>query len=78
MSQSVESLLMAIIGGVGTLYGSFIGATALIALQNLVSSYTERWQTVLGITFILIMIFAPEGLLGKLSAIRAKSKLKSE
>jgi branched-chain amino acid transport system permease protein len=78
LSQSVESLLMAIIGGVGTLYGSFIGASALIALQNLVSSYTERWQTVLGITFILIMIFAPEGILGKLSAIRAKAKLKTE
>jgi branched-chain amino acid transport system permease protein len=74
LSQSVESLLMAIIGGVGTLYGSFVGATALIALQNLVSSYTERWQSVLGLTFIVIMIFAPEGILGKLRALRAKSK----
>lgn len=74
LSQSVESLLMAIIGGVGTLYGSFVGATALIALQNLVSSYTERWQSVLGLTFIVIMIFAPEGILGKIRAIRMKMK----
>jgi len=33
-----------------------------------VSAYTERWQMVLGITFILIMIFAPEGIIGKLRA----------
>jgi branched-chain amino acid transport system permease protein len=72
LTQSVEALLMAIIGGVGTLYGSFIGASALIALQNLVSSHTERWQTVLGITFTLIMIFAPEGIVGKIRAMRAK------
>ena len=72
LTQSVESLLMAIIGGVGTLYGSFIGASALIALQNLVSSHTERWQSVLGITFTLIMIFAPEGIVGKFRALRAK------
>ncbi len=71
LSQSVEALLMAIMGGVGTLYGSFIGATALIALQNLVSSYTERWQTVLGLTFIVIMIFAPEGILGKLKQLKS-------
>jgi len=76
LTQSVESLLMAIIGGVGTLYGSFIGASALIALQNLVSSHTERWQSVLGITFTLIMIFAPEGIVGKFRALRAKYSAK--
>lgn len=65
LAQSVEGLLMAIAGGVGTLFGSFVGAAAIIALENVVSSYTERWQTVLGLTFIVIMIFAPEGLVGK-------------
>ena len=59
LSQSVEGLLMAIIGGVGTLFGAFIGSIAIIGLENLVSQYTERWQTVLGLMFILTMIFAP-------------------
>ena len=40
-------------------------------LENVVSSYTERWQMVLGLTFILMMIFAPEGLVGKIGAIAA-------
>jgi branched-chain amino acid transport system permease protein len=65
LTQSVEGLLMTIVGGVGTLFGAFVGAAAIITLENIVSSHTERWQTVLGVTFILIMIFAPEGLVGK-------------
>jgi branched-chain amino acid transport system permease protein len=69
LAQSVEGVLMMIAGGVGTLFGAFVGAAAIIALENIVSAYTERWQMVLGITFILIMIFAPEGIIGKLRAI---------
>jgi len=69
LTQSVEGLLMAIVGGVGTLWGGLIGAAAIILLENIVSTYTERWPTVLGLTFIFIMIFAPEGVLGKLRAV---------
>jgi branched-chain amino acid transport system permease protein len=68
LAQSVEGVLMMIAGGVGTLFGGFVGAAAIIALENAVSAYTERWQTVLGVTFILIMIFAPEGIIGTLRA----------
>jgi branched-chain amino acid transport system permease protein len=64
LGQSVSALLMAIVGGIGTLFGSVIGATAIILLQNSVSWYTDRWQTVLGLMFIATMIFAPEGILG--------------
>jgi branched-chain amino acid transport system permease protein len=69
LAQSVEGVLMIIAGGVGTLFGGFVGAAAIITLENVVSAYTERWQSVLGITFILIMIFAPEGIIGKLRAM---------
>lgn len=72
LAQSVEGVLMAIVGGVGTLFGAFIGAAAIIALENVVSAYTERWQMVLGLTFVLIMIFAPEGIIGKLRAIMSR------
>jgi branched-chain amino acid transport system permease protein len=66
LSQSVEGLLMAIVGGIGTVFGAFIGAFAIVGLENFVSIYTERWQTVMGCMFILIMIFAPEGVIGRL------------
>jgi branched-chain amino acid transport system permease protein len=72
LAQSVEGVLMMIAGGVGTLFGAFVGAAAIIALENVVSAYTERWQMVLGITFVLIMIFAPEGIIGKLRVILSR------
>jgi branched-chain amino acid transport system permease protein len=72
LAQSVEGVLMMIAGGVGTLFGGFVGAAAIIALENVVSAYTERWQTVLGLTFIVIMIFAPEGIIGTLRGVLAR------
>ena len=72
LAQSVEGVLMMIAGGVGTLFGAFVGAAAIIVLENVVSAYTERWQMVLGITFILLMILAPEGIIGKLRAVLSR------
>jgi branched-chain amino acid transport system permease protein len=74
LAQSVEGVLMMIAGGVGTLFGGFVGAAAIITLENVVSAYTERWQTVLGLTFIVIMICAPEGIIGTLRAILTRGK----
>lgn len=74
LSQSVEGLLMAIIGGIGTLFGSFIGAAAIIMLENFVSAYTARWQMVLGVMFIVTMIFAPQGILGTLRMLLIRKR----
>jgi branched-chain amino acid transport system permease protein len=73
LAQSVSGLLMAIVGGIGTLFGGFVGAFVIIALEQAVSSVTERWPMVLGLTFIAIMIFAPEGVIGKARLLLTKS-----
>ena len=65
-TTSGEALLMVIIGGTGTLAGPMLGAAAFILLQSLVSSYTERWMLILGLTFILLVLFAPGGVVGAL------------
>ncbi len=64
LAQSVQALLMAIVGGIGTLLGAFLGSAVLIVLENTVSGYTERWPSVMGLMFVLLMIFAPEGIVG--------------
>jgi branched-chain amino acid transport system permease protein len=63
---SGEALLMVIIGGTGTLGGAVLGAAAFILLQSLVSTYTERWMLILGVTFVLFVLFAPGGIVGVL------------
>jgi branched-chain amino acid transport system permease protein len=65
-TTSGEALLMVIIGGTGTLGGPVLGAAAFILLQSLVSTYTERWMLILGVTFILFVLFAPGGIVGAL------------
>jgi branched-chain amino acid transport system permease protein len=72
IEQSVEGLLMAIVGGIGTLFGGLVGAALIIALENLVSAYTERWMMALGLLFVFTMIFAPTGVLGRVRQALAR------
>ena len=72
LGQSVKGLLMAIIGGVGTLLGGALGAGIIVLLENVVSSFTERWSMVLGLLFVLTMIFTPEGILGRINTLVAR------
>jgi branched-chain amino acid transport system permease protein len=74
LAQSVKGLLMAIIGGVGTLFGGVVGAAIIILLENVVSSFTERWSMVLGLLFVLAMIFTPEGIVGKCASLLRRRK----
>jgi branched-chain amino acid transport system permease protein len=62
LQTSAEALLMVISGGTGTLMGPIIGAAIVVLMKNVVSAYVERWNLVLGIVFVLIISFMPEGL----------------
>jgi len=71
LGQSVAALLMAIVGGVGTLFGGLVGSIMVTAVQDIVSVYTDRWSMLLGLMFIGAMVFAPEGILGKIRTMLA-------
>lgn len=62
LTTSAEALLMVISGGSGTLMGPIVGAAIVVVMKNVVSAYIERWNLVLGVIFILIISFMPEGL----------------
>jgi branched-chain amino acid transport system permease protein len=63
--KSAEVLLMVVLGGAGTLYGSLIGALALIVAQYLLSGISpEYWQFWIGIAFIALVFLARGGLMG--------------
>lgn len=61
---SAEVLVMAVVGGAGTLLGPAVGAAIIVLLEQVVSSVTERWITVLGALYILAILFLPDGLAG--------------
>ena len=62
LQASAEILLMVISGGTATLLGPIVGAAIVVIMKNVVSAYIERWNLVLGLIFILIISFMPEGL----------------
>lgn len=62
IGNSIGALMAVMLGGSGTLSGSVVGATLYICLEQFISGYTQRWVMVVGLLFILIVIFAPIGL----------------
>jgi branched-chain amino acid transport system permease protein len=62
LTSSAEALLMVISGGTATLLGPIVGAGIVVIMKNVVSAYVERWNMALGIIFVLIITFMPEGL----------------
>jgi branched-chain amino acid transport system permease protein len=63
IQTSAEALLMVISGGTATVLGPVAGAAIVVIMKNVVSAYIERWNLVLGVIFVLIVSFMPEGLI---------------
>lgn len=66
-TTSGEVMIALIIGGAGTLVGPVFGAAIERLLPNFASTYLDRWQTLMGLVFILFVILAPQGVMGLLS-----------
>ncbi|MFN7305077.1 MAG: branched-chain amino acid ABC transporter permease, partial [Acetobacteraceae bacterium] len=63
-------LVMVVLGGAGTLVGPMLGALAFFYIEHELSGLTESWGLALGIMFILVVIFAPRGLMGLVQGLR--------
>jgi branched-chain amino acid transport system permease protein len=61
---SIEVALMAIVGGSGTILGPFIGAGVFLGMRNWVSSFFELHAAVIGLVFIVTILWAPTGIMG--------------
>jgi branched-chain amino acid transport system permease protein len=61
-TASGDILIMTMLGGAGTLIGPAVGAAVFLLMKNVVSSYSEHWLAVIGITFICCVMFFPGGI----------------
>src|SRR5215831_11394224 len=63
VTVSAQVLIMVLVGAAGTLFGPMLGAVLFVLLQYVVSTYTERWLFVIGIMYVIIALYAPQGAL---------------
>lgn len=67
--MSAEVMLFAIVGGATYFAGPIVGALLLVGLETWASGFTERWVSILGLTYILSMLYLPNGVLGLLGGL---------
>jgi branched-chain amino acid transport system permease protein len=80
LQQSAEVLLMAILGGASTLTGPIVGAVIITLVKNVVSTYIDRWNSLLGAIFVVVIMFMPLGIVPGLRQLwaRARRPVKAE
>jgi branched-chain amino acid transport system permease protein len=64
LTLSTQLLIIVILGGIGTLYGQILGALIVVFLSNGLSAITQRWELILGAIYFIIVMYAPDGLMG--------------
>jgi branched-chain amino acid transport system permease protein len=63
---SGQVVMMALLGGMGTFFGPFVGAAAFLFLEDVLTVLTPHWQLFLGLVFIAFVLFFPRGIWGSL------------
>jgi branched-chain amino acid transport system permease protein len=73
-----ELLVMLILGGVGRIYGAFVGPVAYLIAQDLLAKqFPEYWYLGIGTMLVLVVMFARGGILGILDGLLAKLRRKA-
>jgi len=65
--RSGEIIIFVILGGVGRLFGPVAGAALFILLESFIGGWTDRWQLVLGLILLAVVLFARGGVIGLLA-----------
>jgi branched-chain amino acid transport system permease protein len=71
LTRTIDVLIIAVIGGLGYPIGAFVGAVFFILIDVFASSvnvfgfsFDERFNTLIGLGFVIVVLVAPDGLVG--------------
>jgi branched-chain amino acid transport system permease protein len=72
LGVSIDFIAMIVIGGMGSILGSIVGAIILTGLQQLLAGWPQIQMLIFGVALILFMIFMPRGISGMIFDWREK------
>ncbi|MGQ0512532.1 MAG: branched-chain amino acid ABC transporter permease [Betaproteobacteria bacterium] len=65
LERAAGVMIILILGGYGRLYGAFVGAVAYMVLEHMLAkAYPTAWQLGIGVTLILVALYARNGIIG--------------
>ncbi len=67
--QSGYFVLMMILGGAGTVWGSLVGSFIYVIGKDIISTITPLWQIFLGAFFVACVLGFPRGIVGSLERL---------
>ncbi|HET7191503.1 MAG TPA: branched-chain amino acid ABC transporter permease [Pseudolabrys sp.] len=68
--MSGEVVLMALVGGLGTIFGPVAGSFVIVAMQNFLGEHVGEWVTVIqGSIFVACVLLFRRGIIGELAAL---------
>jgi branched-chain amino acid transport system permease protein len=71
--RSAEVLVMLVLGGAGHLWGALAGSVIFMIFEHIVAAANPfHWMTLVGLLLILIVVFAPKGLIAPLLSLAAR------
>jgi len=80
LAMSTEVLFMAFLGGTGSFFGPILGAAIFVYFTDWISGITERWEFILGVLFIVLVLYFHQGFIGlipaRLKALFAVGKIR--
>ena len=75
---SGNAIINVIVGGTGTLIGALYGSAILTVLKSVIGSFTAHHQIVIGVIFMISVIFLPKGLVGYVVAALDRRQSRKE
>lgn len=69
---TIDVLMAAVLGGLGHPIGAYVGALLFVIVQNFAIDFIdrERFNTLIGLIFLLVVLFSPDGVIGLARRVR--------
>ncbi len=74
VSRSIDGLVMVLLGGVQSQFGTLAGAALYTWLSDVVARHTDYWRAAIGVVMLILVLILPQGIAGLPRLIGRKAR----